>query len=326
MLRELHLETDARLVVGPGLLDDAAIFRMSDDLALVQTVDFLTPIVDDARTFGRIAAANALSDVYAMAGDPITALNIVCFPKQRPITELIEILRGGAQVVAEAGAVVVGGHTVDDLEPKFGLSVTGVVDPRRVTTNGGARPGDRIILTKPLGTGIIATAAKLRTCDHDLLHAACDVMSVLNAAASRAMRRAGIGQDLTVHAATDVSGYGLLGHLQQVAKASEVTIELRTEAIPLLRGAEELAAGGIVTGGDDSNRRYVEPHLSVQTAMAPERLSVLLDPQTSGGLGIFVAEDHVEDALGALRAEGVETTALVGRVLPPAPPTRIVLR
>jgi selenide,water dikinase len=282
----------------------------------VQTVDFFTPIVDDPYQFGQIAAANSLSDVYAMGGRPITVMNILCYPiKDRDPHELAEILRGGADKVAEAGASLVGGHSVEDAEPKFGLSVTGLIDPRHVTSNAGAQPGDLIVLTKPLGTGIVTTAAKFDEGDAVTLVAACRSMATLNAGAAEAMRAAGIGPDLPVHAATDVTGYGLLGHLYHLAKASGVGLELDSAAIPALPNAELLAAQGNITRGDRENRAYLGEHLLVGEKVVPSRLSLLLDPQTSGGLAICVAEEAAPRLLSELAARGVETRAIIGRVI-----------
>jgi len=279
-------------------------------------VDFFTPIVDDPYVFGQIAAANSLSDVYAMGGRPITVMNIVCFPiRDRGVDELGEIMRGGADKTAESGAALVGGHSVEDPEPKFGLSVTGLVDPRHIATNAGARPGDRIVLTKPLGTGIVTTAAKFDECPDGLLETACRSMATLNAGASAAMRAVGIGPDLPVHAATDITGFALLGHLYHLARASGVAVEVENGAIPVLPQVDQLAASGNVTRGGKENAAYLSNILRVDSSVSPDRLSVLLDPQTSGGLAICVAEDAVARLLEELSARGVETRAVIGRVV-----------
>jgi selenide,water dikinase len=296
----------------------------------VQTVDFFTPIVDDPYQFGQIAAANSLSDVYAMGGRPITVLNILCYPiEDRDPHELAEILRGGADKVAESGASLVGGHSVEDAEPKFGLSVTGLIDPRHITTNAGAQPGDVIVLTKPLGTGIVTTAAKFDEGDAatlaETLEAACRSMAALNAGAAEAMRATGIGPDLPVHAATDITGYGLLGHLYHLAKASGVGLEIDSAAIPALPNAETLAAQGNVTRGDRENRAYLGEHLLVGEKVVPSRLSLLLDPQTSGGLAICVAAEAATRLLSELAARGVETRAIIGRVIASPIPSLAVL-
>jgi selenide,water dikinase len=285
-------------------------------------VDFFTPIVDDPYLFGQIAAANSLSDVYAMGGKPITVMNILCYPiNDRDPNELAEILRGGVEKVAEAGASLVGGHSVEDAEPKFGLSVTGLIDPAHITTNAGAQPGDALVLTKPLGTGIITTAAKFDECDAETLAIACRSMAALNAAAAEAMRAVGIGVELPVHAATDVTGFGLLGHLFHLARASGVGIVLDSGAMPLFPEAERLAAAGNVTRGGKANQAYLGDHLVVDSSVSPDRLSLLLDPQTSGGLAICVAEGAVPQLLDELKARHVPTRAVIGRVFASDTPT-----
>jgi len=288
----------------------------------VQTLDFFTPIVDDPYLFGQIAAANALSDVYAMGGRPITVMNILCFPiRERDPGELAEILRGGADKVAEAGATLVGGHSVEDPEPKFGLSVTGLVTPGRVTTNAGAQPGDLIVLTKPLGTGIVTTAAKFDEASPTTYALACQQMATLNAGAARAMRAVGIGTERAIHAATDITGFGLLGHLFQLARASHVGLELRSDALPALPDIEALIAAKNITRGDKDNRAYLGEHLKVAPDVAPWRLSLMLDPQTSGGLAIFVRPDALDALLEALAAENVATRAIIGRAFGSQTPT-----
>jgi selenide,water dikinase len=283
-------------------------------VAIVQTLDFFTPIVDDPYRYGQIAAANSLSDVYAMGGRPVTVMNIVCFPiSTRDIGELAAILRGGAEKVAESGAALVGGHSVDDPEPKYGLSVTGLVDPNHIATNSGARPGDVIVLTKPLGTGIITTAAKFDQCDPAVLEVACDSMATLNAGAARAMNTVGI-EPGGVHAATDITGFGLLGHLFHLARASDVRLEIESKALPILPEAEQLAVAGNTTRGERENGAYLAEYVRLAEDIPPGRRSILFDPQTSGGLAICVAERKLEGLLSALEAEGVPTRAVIGRV------------
>jgi selenide,water dikinase len=315
VLRELKLPTDERLIVGIATGDDAGVYRIADGVAVVQTVDFFTPIVDDPYLYGQIAAANSLSDVYAMGGRPITVMNILCFPiSTRDVNELGAILRGGADKIAESGAALLGGHSVDDPEPKYGLSVTGLIDPDHISTNSGARPGDAIVLTKPLGTGIITTAAKFDQCPPDALTAACDSMSTLNAGAAAAMRTVGI-EEGGVHAATDITGFALLGHLYHLARASGVGIEIDSAAIPILPHAESLADAGNVTKGGRDNQEYLKDHVRFAEEIPEPRRSVLFDPQTSGGLAIFVDASSLSDLLAALSSEGVEVRAVIGRAV-----------
>jgi selenide, water dikinase len=304
-LAALPRPADPRLLVGLDTFDDAGVFAVSDDLALVQTVDFFAPIVDDPYAFGQIAAANALSDVYAMGGEPLTALNVVGFPTDKlPMQVLTEILRGADDKIREAGAVVVGGHSVIDDEVKFGLAVTGRVDPRAMLTNAHARPGERLVLTKPIGTGLLATAVKrgdLGERDQGLL---IESMATLNQAASRAAREAG------VRCATDVTGFGLLGHASHIARASGVTLVIRAAAVPILSGAREAAARGIRTGGAERNREYLEPFVHWGQTTDIDR-ALLLDPQTSGGLLLSLPAPRVRDYLSA-----VPGAAEIGEVVP----------
>jgi len=282
------------------------VFRLGPDLALVSTVDFFTPIVDDPVTFGAIAAANALSDVYAMGGRPLTALNIACFPQTGlPLEILADILAGGAGKVAEAGALVVGGHTVADEEIKYGLAVTGVVHPGRVLRNRGVRPGDRLILTKPLGTGIVTTAAKHDRAGAAALAAAIASMTALNARAAEVMA------SYDVHACTDVTGFGLCGHAYEMAEASGVTLRLEAAALPLLPDARELAGRGELTGGCRRNRSYLADKLEIAAGLPADLVEVALDPQTSGGLLIAVAPAYAARLLDDLQAAGVEAAAIV---------------
>ena len=259
-------------------MDDAGIFVLSDDMALVQTVDFFAPIVDDPYLFGQIAAANALSDVYAMGGEPLTAMAIVGFPSGKlPLEVLREILRGGQDKVHEAGALIVGGHTIIDEELKYGLSVTGRADPRRLLTNAGARVGDRMLLTKPIGTALLATLAKKGELPEAELRALGDSMRALNAHASK------VALQLGATCATDVTGFGLLGHASHVARASGVTIRIATRDVPLLPGARDAAERGVRTGGADRNLAWLEPQVDWGASTEADR-ALLVDPQTSGGL------------------------------------------
>jgi selenide,water dikinase len=290
-LAPLPERVDPRLLVGRETFDDAGVFVLSDDVALVQTVDFFAPIVDDPYTFGQIAAANALSDVYAMGGEPLTALNIVGFPSGTlPIEVLTEILRGGHDMVHAAGAVLVGGHTVIDEELKYGLAVTGRANPGHLLTNAAARAGDVLVLTKPLGTGILATAAKRGDVAPDAYDAMLRAMRELNAAASRAALA------LDVRCATDVTGFGLLGHASHIAHASDVTLHIRVADVPVLPDAREAWARGARTGGAERNAAYLQARVEWNGASEVDR-ALLIDPQTSGGLLLAVPADRVREYL-----------------------------
>lgn len=285
-------------------------FRVREDLALVQTVDFFTPVVDEPYWYGAIAAANSFSDVYAMGGTPLTALNLVCFPiDSAPADILADILRGGYDKAQEAGVVILGGHSVDDPEPKYGMAVTGVVHPQKVITNADAKPGDLLVLTKPLGTGIITTAAKFDECPADVLDEAIRVMATLNAGAAQAM------QEVGVHSATDVTGFGLIGHLHQMAQASGVAIRLHAGRVPLLPAAERLALQGNTTRGGSLNREYVAELLRFSDRVPLSLQHVLLDPQTSGGLVIAVEPERVSALLEALHARQTPCAEVIGEVL-----------
>ncbi len=301
--------TDPNVLVGHAASDDAGVYRLSDDLALVQTVDFFTPVVDDPYDFGRIAAANALSDVYAMGGRPLSALNIVAFPVEELGTEILgRILEGGAAVATEAGVVILGGHTVKDDEPKYGLAVTGTIRPDRVVTNGGARPGDLLLLSKPVGTGVLTTARKRDLIDEGQLAPAIASMARLNDRAAAAMLAHG------VHGATDVTGYGLVGHAGEMARASGVALAIDAARVPLFDGVLELVAQGVVPGGSQDNladhARFVEYADRVGAALR----TVLSDAQTSGGLLIAIAPAGAERVLADLA--GLGTVAVIGEVLP----------
>jgi selenide,water dikinase len=291
-LAPLTPSEDPRLIVGRETFDDAGIFRLSDDLALVQTVDFFAPIVDDPFTYGRVAAANALSDVYAMGGEPLTALNIVGFPvKKLPIEVLTEILRGGQAAVQEAGAVIVGGHTVEDEELKYGLSVTGRVDPRRILTNAGARVGDRLLLTKPIGTGFISTAFKKwrGKMPAEVETRMIEVMTTLNRDAARAAVALGVS------CATDITGFGLLGHASHIARASHVGLRITVDRVPVLDGAGQAFERGARTAGGERNDAYLKPLVDWGVGRTAFERALLVDPQTSGGLLIAAAPDLVAE-------------------------------
>jgi selenide, water dikinase len=289
------------LIVGFSTADDAGVVRLGDGRALVQSVDFFTPMVDDPYDWGRIAAANALSDIYAMGGTPLTALQLVGWPRDTLPFELLErVVVGGADVMALAGCTVIGGHSIDDPEPKYGFAVTGLVDPERVVTNAGARPGDRLVLTKPIGTGIVTTALKRGACPPEVLEPAVTAMVGLNAAAASAMRAAG------AIAATDVTGYGLLGHLREMLSASRVSAEIDVGSVPVLAGARELLAAGHYPGGSSRNLAAVTPHLSGGSD-GDRRL--LADAQTSGGLLVAVPADRLDPLLD------LPGSAVIGRIV-----------
>ena len=291
--------TDPRLIVGRETFDDAGVFRVSDELALVQTVDFFAPIVDDPYVFGQVAAANALSDVYAMGGEPLTALNIVGFPSGKlPLDVLTEILRGGQDKVHEAGALVVGGHTIIDEELKFGLAVTGRADPRRLLTNATAVVGDRLLLTKPLGTGLLATAAKQNLLSQDVVSVLHSSMTALNRTASAAALAVG------ARCATDVTGFGLLGHALHIARASGVTLRIDVKRVPALPGARDAWTSGVRTGGAERNEEYLHDLVAWGSSSSEDR-ALVIDPQTSGGLLVAVPPDRVRDYL-SLVPEAVE--------------------
>jgi selenide, water dikinase len=305
LLGALPAQEDERLLVGAATSDDAAIFRVREDLALVQTIDFFTPLVDDPYDFGRIAAANALSDVYAMGGTPLTALNVVAFPLERlGAGVLAEVLRGGLDVVAEAGAVVVGGHSIEDAEPKYGLAVTGVVDPARIVTNAGGRTGDLLALSKPLGVGAVVAARKRGIGEDGLLERAIATMVELNGAAARA------ALDASVHAMTDVTGFGLLGHLHHLCRESGLAAELHAEAVPALPGVEELLAGEQgISGGSRRNAAWAEGFATFMPDVPPWRRRLLVDPTTSGGLLAAVPPSDAERLPGTVIGRLVEGPA-----------------
>ncbi len=307
------------LLIGAAEGDDAAVLRLDDDRALVLTTDFFTPIVDDPRDWGRVAATNALSDVYAMGGRPVIALNLTAWPGQTlPIELLADVLRGGAEAAASGGCLVVGGHTIDDPEPKYGLAVVGLADPRRLMTVDRARDGDALVLTKPIGTGVVATAHKQGEAPADVLAAAVRAMTTLNAAASEAALAAG------VRAATDVTGFSLLGHLHRMLRASGASAEVWAGRVPLLPGAADLAAAGFISGGTRANVSYLEPVVDVAPDVAAVTSVLLHDAQTSGGLLIAVPPEARDGLCQDLRGRGTEA-AVVGTVRAGAP-GRIAVR
>lgn len=294
LLEGLPVHRDERLIVGYDKSDDASVYQISDELALVQTVDFFPPIADDPYLFGQIAAANSLSDVYAMGGEPKLAMNVMCTSKELTREAVHEILRGGYEKVYEADAIITGGHTIEAPEPKYGLSVTGFVHPKRVLTNAGAREGDVLILTKPLGIGIITTAAKAELTDEVLMARIYRQMAALNRAARDAM------VDFEVHGCTDVTGFGLLGHGVEMAQGSGVTLHIETEKVHYHREAYEFAEMGFIPAGAYRNRDFAQTHVRVQGEIPLAMQDILYDPQTSGGLMISVAEKDAQKLLARL--------------------------
>jgi selenide, water dikinase len=301
---------DPNLIVGFDTADDAGVYRLSDDLALVQTLDFFTPIVDDPFDYGRISALNSINDVWAMAGTPITAMAITCFPKTGVDPAILtEIMRGGLETLNRYGVTLIGGHSVDNAQIMFGYSVTGVIDPNKVARNAGAEVGDLIILTKPIGTGVISTGIKKERASETIVAASVATMLTPGKFAAEAMREFG------VKGATDVTGFALLGHAWEMACASKVTIEIFACAVPLLDGAMELATVGMLTSGDKTNREYVGADVEIAASVDANLLKLLFDPQTAGGMLIAVAEDKAEALLGKLR-KNYPRAQIIGRVSP----------
>ena len=308
VLSHVPVITHPNLLVGTETGDDAAIYRLNDQTALILTVDFFPPITDDPFDFGAVAAANSLSDVYAMGGKPLLALNIVGFPVSLDKNILGEVLRGGYAKAAEADCLIVGGHTVDDPEPKYGLSVVGVVEPGKQVSNAGARPGDVLVLTKALGTGIITTAGKQGTSSAEVLQGAVDTMATLNRAASEAMVKVGVS------AATDVTGFGLMGHLQSMVRGSEVGARIRLAQVPVLPGAWELLDQGVAPGGTHRNLHSVAGSAQWHPDLSEREQLLLCDAQTSGGLLISVPAERKDALLSELQAAGVTVAAVVGEI------------
>ena len=299
---------NANVLVGFDTSDDAGVYRLTPECALVQTVDFFTPIVDDPYLFGQIAAANSLSDIYAMGGKPLSALSIVAFPGKGDPEVLLDIMRGGAEKIQEADCALLGGHSIADEEIKFGYAITGTVHPERVLTNAGARAGDRLVLTKRIGTGVIGTALKRGAAKSEHVDAAVASMVTLNRKACEVMLR------YLVHGCTDVTGFGLLGHAREMARASNVTLEIDHTRVDFLPGALEYSAAGAIPGGLKNNREFVSCSVQLVGKIAPEVEDLLYDPQTSGGLLIAVEADRAEALRDELRSEGVPAT-IVGRAV-----------
>ena len=297
--------------MGTDTHDDAGVYRLTDDIAIVQTIDFFPPVVNDAFIYGQIAAANALSDVYAMGGTPKTALNLVGYPDDKdPNLEWLEqILKGGAERCQAAGCVIVGGHTVRDTEIKFGYAVTGVIHPQRIVSNANAKPGDKLVLTKPLGTGFVTTAHKANACPDELFKAACASMIQLNDKARDAMLEVG------AHSATDITGFGLAGHAFEMAEGSKVTLVFSLSQLPLLPGAEAIARKPYLTRASATNASYVAGSLKKEGKLDATRLEFFYDAQTSGGLLISVPADRVGALVESLKAKGTSAAAVVGEVI-----------
>ena len=309
ILENLPNVHDPKLIVGFDTSDDACVYRLTDEIAAIHTVDFFTPIVDDPYWFGQIAAANALSDVYAMGGLPAVAMNLLCVPNCLSLQTIRKILEGGHDKAVEAGCVIAGGHTIQDPEPKYGLCVTGYVHPDKVLRNAGARPGDALVLTKAIGTGVITTGAKADLVEEADYRAAMESMATLNAAPAKVM----LDFDC-VHACTDITGFGLLGHADEMAVGSEATIRLESGALPLLPGALELAEMGIIPSGAYRNMDYVKPRLRVEPTALQARVDLIADPQTSGGLLIALPRPQAEELVERLRPTA-PVSCIVGTVL-----------
>jgi len=314
------LETDPNLLVGRETSDDAGVYKLRDDLALIQTLDFFTPIVNDPYLFGQIAAVNALSDIYAMGGKPLTAMNIVCFPKRTLDKSVLkEILKGGLEKIHEAAALLIGGHSVDDVELKYGLSVTGLVHPDQVMTNAGARPGDQLILTKPIGSGIIATALKGKAASREAEEAMIRVMVESNRVGAEVMQESG------AHGCTDITGFGLLGHALEMAAASKCSMTIYASQVPIIPFAREYAQMGLVPGGTHANRNFCQHSLEVDRSIPAYLLDILSDAQTSGGLLIAVSEEKAISMLERLRQRGLKEASIIGQVTSQFPERIIVL-
>ena len=311
VLSKLPQQNSENVIVGYDTADDAGVFRLSDEVALVQTVDFFTPVADDPYIYGQVAAINSMNDVYAMGGTPISALSIVCYPQKGDFEILGRILEGGQRAMNAEGVVVIGGHSVDDQEMKFGYAVTGTIDPRKVVSNAGAKPGDVLVLTKPIGTGAINTAVKRGVASKETVNAAIKAMTTSASTASKAMVRLG------ANACTDITGFGLLGHMYEMAKASGVRMRIDSDSVPLLPDTLEFIGQGMLTRGDRNNRVYVGDTVRIDDSVSAEMQSALFDPQTAGGLLISIQLDKAEDLLAELpdarvigRVEGNDETAI----------------
>jgi selenide,water dikinase len=309
VLGKLARQHDPNVLVGFDKADDAGVYKISAETALVQTIDFFTPIVDDPHVFGQIAATNSLSDIYAMGGRPLSALAMVCFPEKGELELLERILAGGLSKMIEANCTVIGGHSIRDPEIKFGYAVTGIIDPDRVLTNGGARAGDALLLTKPLGTGVISTAIKKQKAEPEWIEAATRSMTTLNREAAEIVTR----PEFEVHALTDITGFGLIGHARELALASNVSLEIHSARVPVLAGAFECIRAGNVPGGLNANREFAECVVQYEPGIPDDRKTLLFDPQTAGGLLICAASAGASDLLAALQHKNI-AAAFIGTV------------
>jgi selenide,water dikinase len=321
MLSTLPQATDDNLLVGFSTSDDAGVYRLTDDLAIVTTADFITPPVNDPYQFGRIAAANAISDIYAMGGEPKVCLNLVCFPSNKlPADDLNQIVAGAVSIITEAGAVLAGGHSVEDDEPKFGLSVVGVVHPGKFWTNTGARPGDLLVLTKPLGSGVLFNANLKKWVSKAALNTCVEVLATLNRDAARAMK------EFDIHAATDVTGFGLAGHAMEMARGSGTTLEIDVARLPVMDEALDMYQRGMSTGVNSANRKLVDAHMSLQTSVPDWHREIVFDPQTSGGLLVALPENQGRSLAAKLDTLGTPAAHIIGRVKPVDGTTHLIFK
>ncbi len=314
VLGKLARQQDANVLVGFDTADDAGVYQITPELALVQTVDFFTPIVDDPYTFGQIAATNALSDVYAMGGKPVSSLAMVCFPDKGDPEVLERILAGGLSKMMEARCTVIGGHSIRDPEIKFGYAVTGTIDPRKIFTNAAAHAGDALVFTKAIGTGVISTAIKRQQAEPAWIEAATRSMTTLNKIAAE------VAQRFDIHSATDITGFGLIGHAREMALGAKVSLRITASAVPLLAGALECVERGFVPGGLNANRDFAECTVGYDDEVPANLRTLLFDPQTAGGLLLSLPAEQAERLVSELKAAGVDRAAIIGEVLPSAKP------
>jgi selenide, water dikinase len=311
LLASLPANQDPNLLVGFGSSDDAGVYRITDEIAIITTADFITPPVDDPYLFGQIAAANALSDVYAMGGKPLTCLNLIGFPSKKLSPEILNgIVAGALDKIVESGAVLAGGHTTEDDEPKFGLSVVGIVHPEKIWTNNNARPGDALLLTKPIGSGVLFNANRKKLVSPEAMRECIDILIALNKIASEVM------QNFDIHSVTDITGFGLAGHCFEMARASQVTFEIMVEKVPIMRESIEMYRKGINTGMNAFNLELVKKHTLIKKALPSQHQEILVDPQTSGGLLVALPAEQSEVLLKALHQHGITLASIIGKVIP----------